>query len=195
MIPVTLIPARVPLGLIGAGAPGLRRLTALRAGGADGLALFTTDPALAAAAGLSAPTALPSDAALRALRLLWIAGLPTSEARALAARAHAQGVLVNVEDVPDLCDFHAVSEIRRGDLLLTISTGGAAPGLAAALRRWLEAWFPAHWAGRVAEIAALRRLWRAEGATMPETARRIDTLLTERGWLPVAPAAKDDPHA
>ncbi|WP_297372313.1 bifunctional precorrin-2 dehydrogenase/sirohydrochlorin ferrochelatase [Acidocella sp.] len=195
MIPVVLLPARVRLGLVGAGALGLRRLAALRTGAGDTLTLFTTDPAFADQSGLAAPTGLPSDQDLGALRLLWVAGVPEPQARILAARARALGVLVNVEDVPELCDFHAVSEIRRGDLLLTISTGGTAPGLAAALRRWLEAWFPAHWAGRVAEIAALRRLWRAEGATMPETARRIDSLLTERGWLPAAPTAKDDPHA
>jgi precorrin-2 dehydrogenase/sirohydrochlorin ferrochelatase len=197
MIPVALNPQRVKLGLMGAGNAGLRRHAALRTGGAGGLEIFTADPALATAANTGLRTQPPSDTELAALNLLWVAGLPEPEARALASRARALGVLVNVEDVPDLCDFHAVSEIRRGDLLLTVSTGGQAPGLAAALRRRLDGCFPPAWAARVAEIADLRRLWRADGASMPETAHRIDALIAERAWLscPLYPvslnAAKD----
>ena len=50
-------------------------------------------------------------------------------------------MLVNVEDRPALCDFHSVAEVRRGDLLLTVSTGGASPGLAARIRARLAAEF------------------------------------------------------
>jgi len=47
-----------------------------------------------------------SDArALDGLSLLYIAGLDADEAAALARRARSAGVLVNVEDVPELCDF------------------------------------------------------------------------------------------
>ncbi len=56
----------------------------------------------------------------------------------LAQLARDAGVLVNVEDVPDLCDFHVPAAVRRGDLLLTVSTGGRAPGLSRILREWLE---------------------------------------------------------
>ncbi|HQU11949.1 MAG: siroheme synthase, partial [Acidiphilium sp. 37-67-22] len=90
---------------------------------------------------------------------------------------------VNVEDVLPFCDFHSVAEIRRGDLLLTISTAGAAPGLAGVLRRDLETRFGPEWADRVAQIRALRRTWQREGVKMPEAARRIATLVEEEGWL------------
>ena len=66
------------------------------------------------------------------LQLLFVAGLPEGEARHLAGRARALGVLVNVEDVLPLCDFHVPAMVRRGDLLLTASTGGAVPGPGAA---------------------------------------------------------------
>lgn len=54
------------------------------------------------------------------------------------AEANRSGVLLNsVDDVPH-CHFGAASKIRRGDLLVTLSTGGKAPALAKQLRRKLE---------------------------------------------------------
>jgi precorrin-2 dehydrogenase/sirohydrochlorin ferrochelatase len=183
MIPLALNPSSVRIGLAGAGAPAARRLAALRAGGAEP-AVFAADDALAAEPGaLPFP---PDAAALEGLHLLYIAGLEPAQFTPLAEAARARNLLVNVEDVPDYCDFHAVAEIRRGDLLLTVSTGGAAPGLAGHIRRALEEVFPAVWAERVAEIAALRRGWRAEGVPMAEAARHIGALMRERCWLPVS---------
>lgn len=52
---------------------------------------------------------------------------------------NAAGALVNVVDVPDLCDFYVPASLRRGDLQITISTGGACPALAKHLRQELEA--------------------------------------------------------
>jgi len=92
-------------------------------------------------------------------------------------------VLVNFEDRPEFCDFHSVAEVRRGDLLVTVSTGGAAPGLAGSIRRRLEGCFGPEWDGRVAQVKALRGEWRAEGVKMPEAARRIEALVAEGCWL------------
>lgn len=180
MIPLALNPAKARFGLAGAGASAKRRLAALRAAGARP-AVFAADATLAAEAGAQAFP--PDAAALAGLHLLYIAGLEAAHYLPLAEAARAAGVLVNVEDVPDLCDFHSVAEIRRGDLLLTVSTGGAAPGLAGVIRRALETWFPAEWAGRVAEIAALREGWQSEGLPMAEAARRIGAIVQERCWL------------
>ena len=46
--------------------------------------------------------------------------------------------LVNVVDVPSECNFIAPSVVRRGPLLLAISTSGASPAFARTLRRELE---------------------------------------------------------
>ncbi len=180
MIPLALNPEKLPIGLAGAGVAGARRLAALRAGGVEPV-LFTHDAALAAqATALPLP---PDTAALARLRVLYIAGLEAADYVPLAEAARAARVLVNVEDVPALCDFHAMAEVRRGDLLLTVSTGGAAPGLAGVIRQALERCFAPEWAGRVAELADLRRAWRAEGVPMAEAARRIAVLARERCWL------------
>ncbi|MBU6449889.1 MAG: siroheme synthase [Rhodospirillales bacterium] len=184
MIPLALDPSRLRLGLAGAGTQALRRLRGLRAAGAgDNLLVFTADPELAREAGRAALPRLPDTAEISQLNLLWIVGLDEAAYRPLAEAAHAARVLVNVEDVPEFCDFNSVAEIRRGDLLLTISTNGQAPGLAGAIRKRLEACFPENWASRVKEIAALRQGWREERMPMAEAAQRISTIVEERCWL------------
>ena len=49
------------------------------------------------------------------------------------------GVWVNCTDDPDYCDFILPAVIRRGEIALAISTGGASRALARALREELEA--------------------------------------------------------
>lgn len=56
--------------------------------------------------------------------------------------AHKNGVLCNVADKPDLCDFYLGSIISRGDLKIAISTNGKSPTLAKRIRQYLEAALP-----------------------------------------------------
>jgi precorrin-2 dehydrogenase/sirohydrochlorin ferrochelatase len=56
----------------------------------------------------------------------------------VAAGARARGVPVNTVDQPRLCDFIVPAVVRRGDVILAISTSGKSPALAAALRRRLD---------------------------------------------------------
>lgn len=186
MIPLALDPRFVRLAVAGNGPLALRRLRALRQGGATEALLFADAPSaeLATEAGAFLHSALPDEAALQALHVLWIVDVEPARAAELATLARRLRVLVNIEDVPDYCDFHSVAELRRGDLMLTVSTNGMAPGLAGTIRRALESDFGPEWGERVSEVAALRQGWRAEGLSMPEAAARIDTLVAERCWLP-----------
>ena len=90
----------------------------------------------------------------------------------------ALGVLVNVEDVLPLCDFHVPAIVRRGDLLLTASTGGQAPGLARPLRESLAEQFGPEWTGRLKDLGLARAKWRAAGpvarAKSPQQCARAD---------------------
>ena len=62
-----------------------------------------------------------------------------AERAAVAREARDRGVLVNVmDDIPN-CDWAAPSIVRRGELVLAISTGGASPALAKKLRLQLSA--------------------------------------------------------
>ena len=58
--------------------------------------------------------------------------------RKIIQEANKRKILINVVDSPELCDFIMPSLIRRGDLLITISTGGKAPALSKKLRIMLE---------------------------------------------------------
>jgi precorrin-2 dehydrogenase / sirohydrochlorin ferrochelatase len=53
--------------------------------------------------------------------------------------AEAAGVWVNSADDPDRCSFVLPARVRRGRLLVTVSTGGHSPALAAWLRERLDA--------------------------------------------------------
>ncbi len=57
----------------------------------------------------------------------------------VSADAGGNGILVNVADEPSRCDFIMPSIVRRGDLVVAISTGGRSPALAARLREKLSA--------------------------------------------------------
>jgi precorrin-2 dehydrogenase / sirohydrochlorin ferrochelatase len=183
MIAVALDPAAVAIAVAGRGPPALRRLSVLRAGGAHPL-FFCDFPGSEFLDGLddALRERLPSESDLAGLGALWIAGLPREEAATLAARARARRVLVNVEDVRPLCDFHNVAEVRRGDLLLTVSTGGRSPGLAARIRARLAGQFGQEWAERLAVLDARRSGWRADGRSTAEVARLTDDALSRAGW-------------
>jgi precorrin-2 dehydrogenase/sirohydrochlorin ferrochelatase len=55
--------------------------------------------------------------------------------------AAARGVLCNVVDVPELCDFYYPAVVQRGALQIAISTAGLSPALAQRLRKELEEQF------------------------------------------------------
>lgn len=54
--------------------------------------------------------------------------------QAVAEEAKLEKTILNVVDVTDLCDFIAPAIIKRGDVIVAISTGGASPALARRLR-------------------------------------------------------------
>ncbi len=57
---------------------------------------------------------------------------------AVVQDAQEAGVLVNVADAPDLCDFQVPAVVRRESLNIAVSTNGTSPALAAKLRQELE---------------------------------------------------------
>jgi precorrin-2 dehydrogenase/sirohydrochlorin ferrochelatase len=155
-------------------------------GGAERLTVFSDQPSaeLASRAGARLHRRLPDGAELAAFAFLWIVDLPLAEAAPLARAARAAGCLVNVEDVIDLCDFHNPAQVRRGDLLLTVSTGGKSPGLAARIRAELARAFGPEWAERLNALARQRAAWRRRpGRPLDQLARLTNATIDANGWL------------
>jgi len=69
---------------------------------------------------------------------------------------HNLGVLCNVVDVPELCDFYVPATVKRGDLQIAISTDGHCPAYAAFLRKKLENIFTEDHGRFVAELDLIR---------------------------------------
>ncbi|MCX7918556.1 MAG: bifunctional precorrin-2 dehydrogenase/sirohydrochlorin ferrochelatase [bacterium] len=80
----------------------------------------------------------------------------------IAQSAKQRNVLVNIVDTPELCNFQVPASIRRGSLLITVSTEGKAPALSKHLRTELEKQFGPEYAMFVEKLAkwrtALRKL-------------------------------------
>jgi precorrin-2 dehydrogenase/sirohydrochlorin ferrochelatase len=77
--------------------------------------------------------------------------------RLIFAEAQHRGILCNVVDVPELCDFFYPAVVRRGDLQIAISTAGQSPLLAQRIRKRLEQQFGPEYAGLVEQLGKLRR--------------------------------------
>ncbi len=60
---------------------------------------------------------------------------------AVAAEAETRGIPANIADSPGMSSFVSPAVIVRGDLLITVSTGGTSPALARKIREDLEARF------------------------------------------------------
>jgi siroheme synthase-like protein len=150
------------------------KVDALLAGGATEVVVISTAPT-------DALDALEGRYAVRVLRRDWAPGdldgvtlcigwAPTQDERdRLAREARSRGVLVNmVDDIPN-CDWAMPSIVRRGELVLAISSGGASPALTKKLREHLQREFGAEWA----EVLTILREVREETvSSLPDLAVR-----------------------
>ncbi|MGI9569394.1 MAG: precorrin-2 dehydrogenase/sirohydrochlorin ferrochelatase family protein, partial [Desulfobulbia bacterium] len=61
--------------------------------------------------------------------------------RQISEDAERSHILCNIADRPEICNFILPSIVRRGNLVITISTSGKSPALAKHLRQELETQF------------------------------------------------------
>jgi siroheme synthase-like protein len=156
-----------PCVVLGGGAVAERKVQALLEAGA---VVTVVSPALApalatlAAAGRIDHVARPYLAGDLAGAALAFAATDDGAVNAEVAReARARGVWVNAADDPAHCDAILPAVVRRGSVTVAISTGGASPALARAVRERLERALPQAY-GPLAQVAAeARRELRAAG--------------------------------
>jgi len=196
MLPLVLDVTRLKLALIGNGRAAERRLALLDDAGATNVVVYATAPlaALARRAGERLVRRRPRPDELASARVLFISDADADH-HALALTARAAGVLVHVEDEPSLSDVHAPAVVRRGDLVIAVSTGGRSPALAAQIKRFLGVLFGAEWRGRLDELALLRRPWRKSGADHAAVAERTKAWTFGEQWLPAPGHPTTQPRA
>lgn len=161
--PVNLVLDGRPCLVVGGGKVAVRKVEGLLAcGGRVTVVAPRVDGALRALPGVTVEQRpwRPDD-----LDGMWLVIAATDDPavnRAVYEAGQGAGVWVNGADDPANCSFTLPSVVRRGDLQVTVSTGGRSPALATWLRR------------------------RLEGEIGPEYAVLLDLLATERDGLKAA---------
>ncbi|HKM55656.1 MAG TPA: bifunctional precorrin-2 dehydrogenase/sirohydrochlorin ferrochelatase [Isosphaeraceae bacterium] len=169
--------------VIGLGAVGRRRAAGLREAGARVIGI---DPA---AGGFDSESLAGIEIIAEAYRAEHLHGASLAIAaawpevnRQVVADARAAGVWVNSASEPEASDFSLPAVWRSGSLILTVSTSGASPALATALRdRAAEALGPSA-AGLATLLAELRPLVLAR-VTVPEARHAILEDWANPRWL------------
>ena len=86
----------------------------------------------------------------------------------ISADARERGILVNIVDDPDRCDFILPSLFQRGDLSVAISTAGKSPALAKQLREDLEGRYGQEYLILLKILGILREKVKARGRSSDE---------------------------
>ena len=94
-----------------------------------------------------------------------IAATDSQSVNAQVASCCLPDQLVNIVDDPKQSTFHVPAKVQRGDLVITVSTGGASPLLAKKIRNELAEHYPADYAEYIAFLAEARQRILAQGLT------------------------------
>jgi precorrin-2 dehydrogenase/sirohydrochlorin ferrochelatase len=116
------------------------------------------------------------------VKRFWLVYAATGDAAvnaSVARDAKKARILFNVVDRAALSNFIAPAVVRRGELVVAVSTGGASPALAKEIRRKLERLFGKEYAPAVRLLGGARR--KILSARLPAARRR--KLLTELARL------------
>jgi len=169
MFPVALNLTKIPVLLVGKGTLLQKRLEQLQAAKASRVTVVESDN-------------VPQETIAKNA-IVMVAGLDSAASTVIANAARAAGKLVNVEDINELCDFYFTANLRRGDLLIAVSTGGASPTLARRVRDKIALLFGEEWESRVNALSHMRKQWKAGGKSMQEVMQATDAFLAQKEWL------------
>lgn len=117
------------------------------------------------------------------VRIAFIAYDDQRACEVAAINARCAGMLVNVVDRPELCDFTTPSILDRDPLLVAIGTGGASAGLAKHVRLRLERVLPATLGALAQALEGVRPALRERFPDGAARRRAVDAALAESGPL------------
>lgn len=76
--------------------------------------------------------------------------------RAVAKEARMRSILADIVDTPELSSFTMPAAMSRGDLVITVSTGGKSPALAKKIRKELEEYFGVEYEATLRLLGGIR---------------------------------------
>jgi len=185
--PVFALIAARPCLVVGGGSVGERKVLDLLAAGAlVSVVSPALTPELAALVARGEIRRLPGDFQEEQMAgmALVIGATDDPEVNArVSAAAKERSIWVNIVDQPELCTFIVPAQVRRGELTLAISTGGASPALARKLREELELRFGPEYGPYLALLQLIRtrvlEARRADPANAVLFKRLVDSPLQE----------------
>ncbi|MCK0100119.1 siroheme synthase [Qipengyuania sp. S6317L1] len=126
------------------------------------------------------------------VRIAFVAFEDAKACEVAAINLRCAGMLVNVVDRPELCDFTTPSILDRNPVLIAVGTGGASAGLAKHVRLRLERILPASLGSLARALYAARPRLRERFPGGAERRRALDEALREGGALDaLAPRSSD----
>jgi len=183
-VPVVLDLAGRRCVIVGGGRVAERKIAALLPSGADLLVVAPRVTArireLAKRRRVRWRRASYRPLCLRRARLALAATSDRATNRRVARDAGRLGLFVNVADDPGLCTLVMPAVLRRGDLLVAVSTGGLSPALARSLRDDLAGRLGREYGEYVRLVASIRRRLRACVDDPRQRARRLRKVLGMR---------------
>jgi uroporphyrin-III C-methyltransferase/precorrin-2 dehydrogenase/sirohydrochlorin ferrochelatase len=123
------------------------------------------------------------DASHTDARIAFVAIADEDEACAAADELKARGLLVNVVDRPDICDFTTPAIVDRTPVLVAVGTGGASAGMAKAIRQRIETLLPETLGPLANAISGARVAIRERWPAGPQRRRALDQGFAAGGLL------------
>jgi len=105
------------------------------------------------------------------LAIIAVNSRPLSET--IYGHAKKAGIIANVADTPDLCDFYLGSIVQKGNLKIAISTNGKSPTMAKRLRQWFNEILPDQMDELLENLYAYRKTIKA---SFEEKVKHLDEL-------------------
>lgn len=91
--------------------------------------------------------------------------------------ASERGILANVADTPDYCDFYLGSIVQKGSLKIAISTNGKSPTVAKRLKENLNEILPDSMEGILDNMGKIREVLRGDFAKKIEVLNKVTSAL------------------
>ncbi|MBN2449279.1 MAG: bifunctional precorrin-2 dehydrogenase/sirohydrochlorin ferrochelatase [Lentisphaeria bacterium] len=166
--------------VIGGGSVACRKVKSLRECGAE---ITVVSPAFCSAlARMKGITRIRRGYRKTDTRGMWLvisAAGPQEVNRRACRHAREAGIPINVVDQPELCSFIVPAVLRRGSVLVTVSTGGGCPALAGRIRDLLAAVVGPEFGLHAALLRRMRTRVKASGLSLEGRSRLLKAMAAD----------------